>query len=65
MQPTQKNPAIRDLQSAMFGRSVTEHIECDTCISCRGPAKEFRDEVSRKEFAISGFCQECQDEVFE
>ena len=25
----------------------------------------FRDNISRKEFAISGLCQKCQDEVFE
>lgn len=25
---------------------------------------EFRDELSRKEFAISGLCQDCQDDTF-
>jgi hypothetical protein len=25
---------------------------------------EFRDELSRKEFEISGLCQLCQDEIF-
>lgn len=27
-------------------------------------ADEFRDELSRKEFKISGLCQSCQDEIF-
>lgn len=26
--------------------------------------REFRDELSVKEFKISGLCQKCQDEVF-
>lgn len=25
----------------------------------------FRDEISRKEFEISGICQECQDKMFD
>ncbi len=34
---------------------------CPTCGAEIGP---FRDELSRREFAISGMCQECQDKVF-
>lgn len=26
--------------------------------------EDFRDELSRKEYKISGLCQKCQDEVF-
>ena len=26
---------------------------------------EFRDDLSKKEFEISGLCQKCQDETFE
>lgn len=26
--------------------------------------EDFRDDLSRKEFSISGLCQKCQDEVF-
>ena len=25
---------------------------------------EFKDELSKREFKISGFCQECQDKTF-
>lgn len=32
------------------GKSVNEH--------------DFRDELSKKEFQISGLCQSCQEEVF-
>lgn len=33
-------------------------------LGCGGPAVGFRDPLSRKEFHISGLCQECQDKVF-
>jgi hypothetical protein len=32
---------------------------------CANPIGEFRDELSVKEFKISGMCQSCQDEVFD
>lgn len=35
---------------------------CNAPIS--GP-EHFRDDLSRKEFHITGMCQKCQDEVFE
>jgi len=36
------------------------------CPICKKPVNEndFRDELSRKEFRISGLCQKCMDEVF-
>ena len=37
------------------------------CVFCKKPIdadKDFRNEISRKEFGISGICQVCQDEVF-
>lgn len=30
----------------------------------RHDASEFRDALSRKEYAISGMCQDCQDRIF-
>lgn len=36
------------------------------CPFCTKPINEsdFRDELSKREFKISGLCQECQDETF-
>ncbi len=37
------------------------------CTWCQKPitsAADFRDNLSRKEFAISGLCQDCQDKTF-
>lgn len=34
------------------------------CNWCGGPAAEFREELSRREYSISGMCQKCQDATF-
>ncbi len=41
-----------------------ERIEKGLCATCGGDIKEFRDELSEKEFKISRMCQTCQDDVF-
>lgn len=33
-------------------------------LGCGNPVGPFRDQLSAKEYAISGFCQDCQDRVF-
>lgn len=46
---------------------MLEKIEKGLCPFCNkiiDPEKEFRDDLSRKEFKISGLCQDCQDNVF-
>lgn len=35
------------------------------CARCKKPVGEFRDEVSAREYQITGFCQGCQDWVFQ
>jgi len=64
--PTSKRPAIAGLLNKMSNRS--EAIYSDRCIDkpigCGGPAIEFRDVLSRKEYRISGLCQKCQDKFF-
>lgn len=40
-------------------------IEQGICTMCSADAKEFKDELSKKEHGISGMCQSCQDKVFE
>ena len=53
-----------DLALNIFGRSRTLALAGASCVACGKPATEFRDELSRKEFCISGMCQRCQDLVF-
>lgn len=66
--PSDKSVAVESDITALFGHDRRESITADKCIpgplGCGGPATEFRDEVSRKEFTISGLCQKCQDGVF-
>lgn len=37
--------------------------KCPLCSKDIDP-ESFRDDVSRREFKISGICQSCQDEIF-
>lgn len=34
------------------------------CVLCNGSAEKFDDELSKKEYALSGMCQACQDIAF-
>jgi hypothetical protein len=54
--PTQKHPKIDALAHAMMGSSRTLSIENDVCVSCGGAANKFIDELSRREYRISGLC---------
>ena len=48
-----------------FAKQV-ENVELSKCASCEKiiHMNEFKDEISRREFKISGMCQKCQDGVF-
>ena len=39
-------------------------IKAQKCPCCFEKIGDFRDELSKKEFSISGMCQKCQDSVF-
>lgn len=45
---------------------AVEKIEAGICPFCHKKVtnQDFDDEVSLKEFAISGLCQKCQDQIF-
>jgi hypothetical protein len=56
--------ALDNLSNFAYGRTGSESIKADICVACGKPAVEFTDELSRREYAISGLCQECQDRIF-
>jgi len=64
--PSEKAPAIEELLEAMSGR--TTYINKGTCIpapiGCGKEITGFKDQLSAKEYTISGLCQGCQDSVF-
>jgi len=62
--PSKKNPEIDSMIKNVFGFDRAQSVKNDTCVFCKTPAVDFRDELSRKEFTISGMCQDCQDKVF-
>ena len=55
----------RILHQAGFGEEV-KTVEQGVCPLCKYKVdeNEFRDEISRKEFKISGLCQSCQEDIF-
>jgi hypothetical protein len=64
MEPTQKSPAIDAFISSVAGRDRGATIRSNVCIFCGQPVTNFRNDISRREYAISGLCQKCQDETF-
>lgn len=64
MTPTQKDPQIVHLLNKMYPRDVS--IANNQCVFCRSRVNEqsFRDQISLREFRISGMCQACQDGTF-
>jgi uncharacterized CHY-type Zn-finger protein len=63
-----KSPAIVEfldsMTKQMFGRSRSASIANKVCVTCGGPAINFTDAMSYKEYGISGTCQPCQDKLF-
>jgi len=56
----------KDIMKAVgFGKMV-EMVEHGFCPFCNEPISKdgFKDELSKREYKISGLCQKCQDETF-
>ena len=53
------------LRSLGFEEKI-DKVELGFCPMCDSPISndEFTDELSRKEYDISGMCQKCQNEMF-
>ena len=47
-----------------FGRSRTLCLAGNQCVKCGTYDLTFRDELSRKEYQLTVWCQSCQDEFF-
>lgn len=56
----------RDIMEALgFGKEMkmVENRQCPICGE-KVNTNDFRDDLSVKEFTISGMCQKCQDKIF-
>lgn len=51
------------MRACGFGQEV-DVVKQGLCPSCKKPISRFRDDLSFKEYNISGLCQKCQDQVF-
>jgi len=41
-----------------------ENSKCPSCDKIIDPITEFKDEISLRDFKITGFCQKCQDKLY-
>jgi hypothetical protein len=64
MEATIKNPSIDKVLTQMMGKNRLDTVRENLCMTCDGYATEFKDKISKKEYTISGMCQDCQDRVF-
>ena len=65
-EPTRKSSEMENLIDSFnpTGRGRVSSIRKNICAWCGKPAIEFKDDLSKKEYTISGFCQDCQDKTF-
>jgi hypothetical protein len=64
MKPTEKSQPIEDLLNSISPLPRKSSIQRNVCSWCKRPVLGFRDSLSRKEYSISGMCQNCQDDTF-
>jgi hypothetical protein len=67
MEPTNKSNPINSMLASVFGVDRVKTITEGYCVSCDTTgivATSFRDDISKKEYSISGMCQSCQDDIF-
>ena len=65
-EPTKKSESVDRVLKHIWGKDRVETIRAGLCMMCNNEfiSENFRDELSEKEYTISGLCQECQDEIF-
>jgi len=57
----------KDIMRKLGFSKEVEAVEHGFCPLCKKPVSiaDFRDELSIREYKISGICQSCQDEMFQ
>jgi len=64
MEATIKSIGLDKVLTQMTGKNRYDTVRENLCMTCNGYATEFKNEKSKKEYGISGMCQDCQDSVF-
>ena len=60
--------AYENIKNKPIGKMNPEYLQQvkdGFCPTCGKRLTGFRDELSRKEYIVSGICQQCQDSIFE
>ena len=64
-----RSKKIQDLLDRLtregVGRTQKESEEKNVCTWCGKKIKGFKDDLSAREYQITGMCQQCQDGAFE
>lgn len=60
---SEKSEEVKDAIEGLFP-GTKEAIATLHCPLCGDKIGHFKDQLSRREYAISGMCQVCQDSVF-
>lgn len=60
----QHDEEVETKSMKFYARSRRLSLNEGICVKCGRLANNFKDEISKKEYALSGFCQECQDQIF-
>ncbi|MEK6862318.1 MAG: hypothetical protein AABY07_10235 [Nanoarchaeota archaeon] len=64
MKPTNNAVGIENRVTDYISRNRINAIATLGCIFCNNPDTNFRDQLSIKEYKITGICQKCQDNLF-
>lgn len=64
MKTAEMENMLDGMAKELFGRGRKVAMDNQMCVICGDDANHFSDELSRKEYGISGMCQSCQDGVF-
>jgi len=56
----------RDILRRLGFNEEVKNVENGICPICKNQVniKEFKDELSKREFQISGLCMSCQEDIF-
>ncbi len=65
VEPVERHPELEAFLEALNGISPKQAVQTGICAVCKEEANEFTDALSVAEYAISGLCQRCQDEIFD
>lgn len=62
--PKRLQDIIDNISIGAFGIKPEDAIRKRICVVCKKEVNRMKDELSIKEYLISGLCQECQDKTF-